>query len=170
MRRVIHAYAHARKVIRRLLPGEPDPTEAGPPPGKRQRQSRTRYVRGQGFALVPPAGERLGPAVITSHPGIVAQATRACQAPELPLPGRHRPAGGRAAPMLRSGRIRASTPPDAILCQARRGASAGRRDRLRPSAWHSQAVTRRLSRLGDGWQPDLDYLEEPVKFVWSDFG
>ena len=34
-----------------------------------------------------------GPGVITSHPGIVAQAARACQAPGLPLPGRCRPAG-----------------------------------------------------------------------------
>src|SRR6202041_360648 len=35
--------------------------------------------------------QHLGPAVITSHPGIVAQATRACQAPGLPPP---RDAGG----------------------------------------------------------------------------
>ena len=33
------------------------------------------------------------PAVITSHPAIVAQAARVCQAPGLPLPGRCRPAG-----------------------------------------------------------------------------
>jgi len=43
----------------------------------------------------------LGPAVITSHPGIVAQAARACQAPGLPLPGRHPPGGPRATPMPR---------------------------------------------------------------------
>ena len=55
--------------------------------------------------------QHLGPAVITSHPGIVAQAARMCQAPGLPLPRRCRPAGGRAAPVLSSGRIRASTPP-----------------------------------------------------------
>jgi len=56
----------------------------------------------------------LGPAVITSHPRTVARAARACQAPGLPPPRRCRPAGGRAVPILRSGRIRASTPP--LIC------------------------------------------------------
>jgi len=59
---------------------------------------------------------QLGPAVITSHPGIVAQTARVCQAPGLPLPRRCRPAGGRAAPMPRSGRIRASAPP--LICSS----------------------------------------------------
>ena len=49
------------------------------------------------------------PAVITSHPVIVASAARACQAPGLPPPGRHRPAGG--------GRRRCSGPStDDALC------------------------------------------------------
>ena len=50
----------------------------------------------------------LGPAVITSHPRIVAPAARACQAPGLPLPHRLPPGGARATPILRSGRNRAS--------------------------------------------------------------
>ena len=46
--------------------------------------------------------QHLGPAVITSHPGIVAQATRSCQAPGLPPPRGCRPAG--------AGRRRRSAP------------------------------------------------------------
>jgi hypothetical protein len=44
----------------------------------------------------------LDPAVITSHPRIVAPAARACQAPGLPLPHRLPPGGARATPILRA--------------------------------------------------------------------
>jgi hypothetical protein len=40
---------------------------------------------------------QLGPAVITSHPVIVPQAARVCQAPGLPPPGRCRPARSQGA-------------------------------------------------------------------------
>ena len=56
---------------------------------------------------------RRGLAVITSHPGIVAQAARVCQAPGLPPP-RTLPPGRARAPMPRSGDLRASTPP--LIC------------------------------------------------------
>jgi hypothetical protein len=58
--------------------------------------------------------QHLGPAVITSHPGIVAQATRTCQAPGLPLPGRCRPAG--------PGRRRRSGPAASALAPRRSSA------------------------------------------------
>jgi hypothetical protein len=51
--------------------------------------------------------QHLGPAVITSHPGIVAQATRACQPPGLPPPRGCRPAG--------AGRRRRSAPAASAL-------------------------------------------------------
>jgi hypothetical protein len=57
------------------------------------------------------------PAVITSHPGIVAQATRVCQAPGLPLPGRYRPAG--------AGRCRCSGPAASALAPRRSSAQPG---------------------------------------------
>jgi hypothetical protein len=62
----------------------------------------------------PP--QRPVPAVITSHPRILAPDGAYVPSPGLPLPRRCRPAGGRAAPMLRSGRIRASAPP--FICSS----------------------------------------------------
>ena len=58
-----------------------------------------------------------GPAVITSHPGIVAQAARVCQAPGLPPPGRCRPAG--------PGRRRCSGPAASALAPRRSSAQPG---------------------------------------------
>jgi hypothetical protein len=63
---------------------------------------------------LPP---RRGPAVITSHLGIVAQAARACQAPGLPLPGRCRPAG--------AARRRCSGPAASALAPRRSSAQPG---------------------------------------------
>jgi hypothetical protein len=48
-----------------------------------------------GYQEQPP--QQPVPAVITSHPGIAAQAARVCQAPGLPPPGRCRPARGQGA-------------------------------------------------------------------------
>jgi hypothetical protein len=58
-----------------------------------------------------PQQRRRSLAVITSHPGIVAQAARACQAPELRPPGRCRPAG--------PGRRRCSRPAASALAPRR---------------------------------------------------
>ena len=101
----------------------PLPPPGGPVPGPDHSPRNNRGVTGhplqrpRGPGPVQTEHQRLpprrGPAVITSHPGIVAQAARACQAPGLPLPRRCRPAGAAAA-MLRSGRIRARTPP--LIC------------------------------------------------------
>ena len=98
----------------------PQPAPGGPVPGPDSSLGNNRgdtghpseHPRGPGPVQKGQGRpQHLGPAVITSHPGIVAQATRACQAPGLPPPRGCRPAGDRATPMLRSGRIRASTPP-----------------------------------------------------------
>ena len=61
--------------------------------------------------------QHLGPAVITSHPGIVAQAARACQAPGLPPPRGCRPAG--------AGRRRRSGPAASALAPRRSPAQPG---------------------------------------------
>ena len=61
--------------------------------------------------------QHLGPAFITSHPGIVAQAARMCQAPGLPLPRRCRPAG--------AGRRRRSGPAASALAPRRSPAQPG---------------------------------------------
>jgi hypothetical protein len=56
------------------------------------------------------------PGVLMSRWPLRACCYRMCQAPGLPLPRRYRPAGGRAAPTLRSGRIRASAP--SLICSS----------------------------------------------------
>ena len=93
-------------------PGGPVP---GPDGGLGHNRGDTRHPpehpRGPGPVQKGQGRPHLGPAVITSHPGIVAQATRACQPPGLPPPRGCRPAAGRAAPTLGSGRIRARAPP-----------------------------------------------------------
>jgi hypothetical protein len=82
---------------------------------KQGRDTQPRYLRvphpGQAQVLTRGHPPQPGPAVIASHPGIVAQTARVCQAPGLPLPRPCRPARTKAAPILRSGRIRASAPP-----------------------------------------------------------
>jgi hypothetical protein len=81
--------------------GHPSGRPRGPGPVQKEHQGH------------PP---QLGPAVITSHPGIVARAARVCQAPGLPLPGRCRPAG--------PGRRRCSGPIASALAPRRSSAQA----------------------------------------------
>jgi hypothetical protein len=82
-----------------------DGGDQGHPPGRPRGPAPVQEPQGR-----PP---QIGHAVITSHPGIVAQAACVCQAPGLPPP-RTLPPGGARAPMPRSGRLRASTPP--LIC------------------------------------------------------
>jgi hypothetical protein len=79
----------------------PPPAPGGPVPGPDSgvghnggdRAHPTEHPRGPGLVQNGQGHpQHLGPAVTTSHPGIVAQATRACQAPGRPPPGRCRPA------------------------------------------------------------------------------
>jgi hypothetical protein len=79
------------------------------PPGRPRGPGPVQVHQGH-----PP---QLGPAVITSHPGIVAQAARVCQAPGLPLPGRCRPAG--------PGRRRCPGPAASALAPRRSSAQPG---------------------------------------------
>ena len=86
-----------------------DGGDKGHPPGRPRGPGPVQVHQGH-----PP---QLGHAVITSHPGIVAQAARACQAPGLPSPGRHRPAG--------PGRRRCPGPAASALAPRRSSAQAG---------------------------------------------
>ena len=105
----------------------PLPPPGGPVPGP---DHSPRNNRGDtGHPLQRPRGPgpvqtehqrhppRRGPAVITSHPGIVAQAARACQDPGLPLPRRCRPAG--------AARRRCSGPAASALAPRRSSAQPG---------------------------------------------
>ena len=101
-------------------PGGPVP---GPDSSLRNNRGDTGHPLERPRGPGPVQGEHqghppmLGPAVITSHPGIVAPAARACQAPGLPLPGRYRPAG--------AGRRRCSGPAASALAPRRSSAQPG---------------------------------------------
>ena len=105
----------------------PPPAPGGPVPGPDgglghnggDRAHPSEHPRGLGLVQNGQGHpQHLGPAVITSHPGIVAQAARACQAPGLPPPrGCRRPAG--------AGRRRCSGPAASALAPRRSPAQPG---------------------------------------------
>jgi hypothetical protein len=100
-------------------PGGPVPgPDSGPGHNRDDRAHPSEHPRGPG-PIQNGQGhpQHLGPAIITSHPGIVAQAARACQAPGLPLPRRCRPAGPR--------RRRRSGPAASALAPRRSSAQPG---------------------------------------------
>ena len=113
------ALAHAARA-RSRRPGGPVP---GPDSSLRNNRSDTGHPLERPRGPGPVQGEhqghplQLGPAVITSHPRIVAQAARACQAPGLPLPRRCRPAG--------PGRRRCPGPAASALAPRRSSAQPG---------------------------------------------